>query len=97
MKSRILKRSIKINGHKSSVSLEDEFWNGLQEIASRENVPLVTLVGQICHAHNSCNLSSSIRVFVVNDLRARINQQQAQSAERPILHTHHRRPDQTRG
>ena len=55
MKSRNKKRSIKINGHKSSVSLEDEFWNGLQEIASRKNGPLATLVGQIYHAHNSSN------------------------------------------
>jgi predicted DNA-binding ribbon-helix-helix protein len=58
---------------------KNEFWDGLQKIASREKMPLATLVGQIYDAHNSSNLSSSIRVFVLNDLRARISQQQTQS------------------
>ena len=81
MKSRIIKRSIKIAGHKSSVSLEDEFWDGLQEIASREKMPLATLVGQIYDAHDSSNLSSSIRLFVLNDLRACLGLRQSQNGE----------------
>jgi len=81
VKSRIIKRSIKIAGHKSSVSLEDEFWDGLQEIASREKMPLATLVGQIYDAHDSSNLSSSIRLFVLNDLRACLGLRQSQNGE----------------
>jgi predicted DNA-binding ribbon-helix-helix protein len=73
MKTAVIKRSIVVDGHKTSVSLEDEFWNGLCELADRENVTLSTLVGQIDHDRTSCNLSSSIRVFVFNGLRTRNN------------------------
>ena len=45
--SPVIKRSIIRNGHKSSVSLEDQFWDGLREIAGRENVTVSALVGTI--------------------------------------------------
>lgn len=74
MKSPVIKRSIIRDGHKSSVSLEDQFWDGLQEIAGRENMTVSTLIGKIDQRRNSHNLSSAIRVYVLDDFRARIAQ-----------------------
>lgn len=67
--SSVIKRSIIRDGHKSSVSLEDEFWIGLREIAGRENMTVSALVGTIDHGSNRRNLSSAIRVFVLSYFR----------------------------
>jgi len=67
--SPVIKRSIIRNGHKSSVSLEDQFWDGLREIAGRENVTVSALIGTIDHGPNKRNLSSAIRVFVLDHYR----------------------------
>ncbi|HMF21976.1 MAG TPA: ribbon-helix-helix domain-containing protein [Pseudolabrys sp.] len=75
MRSQVIKRSIVRNGHKTSVSLENEFWDGLREIAAHENTTLAELVAQIDYARDNCNLSSSIRVFVFSHFRARLNSQ----------------------
>jgi predicted DNA-binding ribbon-helix-helix protein len=64
------KRSIVRNGQKTSVSLEKEFWEALREIASLQNTKLTTLVQQIDQGRNGGNLSSAIRVFVFNYVRA---------------------------
>ena len=66
MKTAVIKR----NGCKTSVSLENEFWEALREIAGRENIALSTLVEQINQHRNNINLSSAIRVFVFNHFRA---------------------------
>ena len=63
--SRITKRSITRNGHKSSVSLEDQFWDCLREIAKSKMLTVSKLVEEIDHHHKSDNLSSAIRVFVL--------------------------------
>lgn len=78
MKTAVIKRSIVVDGHKTSVSLENEFWDGLRELADRESVTLSTLVGQIDHGRTSCNLSSAIRVFVFNRLRTRMDTKETQ-------------------
>jgi predicted DNA-binding ribbon-helix-helix protein len=65
----VFKRSVFLHGHKTSFSLEDEFWNGLREIAEREKKSLRELVEQIDHEHTNNNLSSAIRVFVFNYFR----------------------------
>src|SRR5215470_6570320 len=67
--SSVVKRSIIRDGHKSSVSLEDQFWDGLREIAERERVTVSALVGTIDHGPNRRNLSSAIRVFVLDHFR----------------------------
>ena len=64
-KSRIIKRSITRNGHKSSVSLEDQFWDCLHEIAKSKMLTVSQLVDEIDHHRNTNNLSSTIRVFVL--------------------------------
>ena len=76
MQTAVIKRSIVLDGHKTSVSLENEFRHGLREIAGRENTPLSTLVGKIDRERNSCNLSSAIRVYVFNYFRAQIGIQE---------------------
>jgi predicted DNA-binding ribbon-helix-helix protein len=69
MKSPIVKRSIVIGGHKTSVSLEDAFWRGLKEIARAQRTTLSTVVGEIDKARHQANLSSAIRLFVLDRLR----------------------------
>jgi predicted DNA-binding ribbon-helix-helix protein len=69
MKSVVIKRSILINGRKTSVSLENEFWDALHEIAEHENVAISALVEKINEGRNNINLSSAIRVFVFNHYR----------------------------
>jgi predicted DNA-binding ribbon-helix-helix protein len=72
MKSAVVKRSIVIAGHKTSVSLEDEFWNGLKEIGREHKRTLANLVGDIDVRRLHTNLSSAIRLFVFGHFRAQI-------------------------
>ena len=70
MKSPVVKRSIVIAGHKTSVSLEDAFWKGLKEIASAGNMTLSDLVASIDGGRRQGNLSSAIRLFVLDHYRS---------------------------
>ena len=72
MKSPVIKRSIVIAGHKTSVSLEDAFWRGLKEIALSRHVTLSDLVATIDSERQLGNLSSAIRLFVLDHYKARI-------------------------
>jgi predicted DNA-binding ribbon-helix-helix protein len=69
MKSSVVKRSIVIDGHKTSVSLEDAFWSGLKEIAQAQQAPLSMVVGEIDQTRQQGNLSSAIRLFVLDHVR----------------------------
>ena len=70
MKSLVAKRSVVAAGHKTSdVSLEDAFWNSLKEIASGRNITLSDLVTAIDSERRQGNLSSAIRLFVLNFYR----------------------------
>jgi predicted DNA-binding ribbon-helix-helix protein len=69
MKSTVIKRSIVLDGHKTSVSLEDAFWTELKEIAHFEHVTLSKLVGGIDAMRKQSNLSSAIRLFVLERLQ----------------------------
>jgi predicted DNA-binding ribbon-helix-helix protein len=71
MKSSVLKRSIVIAGHKTSVSLEDAFWRGLKDIALTRRTAFSKLVAAINSERGNSNLSSAIRVFVLDHYRAR--------------------------
>ena len=66
MKSPVVKRSIVIAGHKTSVSLEDAFWRGLKDIAGDRDITLSDLVAEIDLDRRQGNLSSAIRLFVLN-------------------------------
>jgi predicted DNA-binding ribbon-helix-helix protein len=70
MKSPVVKRSIVIAGHKTSVSLEDAFWKGLKEIAGGRDLTLSDLVATIDSERRHGNLSSAIRLFVLDHYRA---------------------------
>jgi predicted DNA-binding ribbon-helix-helix protein len=70
MKSPVVKRSIVIAGHKTSVSLEDAFWTGLKEIATARGMTLSELVASIDTGRQHGNLSSAIRLFVLDHYRA---------------------------
>jgi predicted DNA-binding ribbon-helix-helix protein len=69
MKSTVIKRSIVLDGHKTSVSLEDAFWTELKEIAHLEHVTLSRLVSGIDATRKQSNLSSAIRIFVLEHLQ----------------------------
>jgi len=66
MKSSVIKRSIVLAGHKTSVSLEDAFWRGLKEIAGGRQITLSDLVSTIDSERQHGNLSSAIRLFVLD-------------------------------
>jgi predicted DNA-binding ribbon-helix-helix protein len=71
-KSLVLKRSIVVGGNKTSVSLEDEFWAALRKIAVRQHATLSDLVGSIDSQRQHGNLSSAVRLFVLNHYRQRV-------------------------
>lgn len=79
MKSPVIKRSIVIAGHKTSVSLEDAFWKGLKDIAGTRDMTLSELVAAIDTERRHGNLSSAIRLFVLDHYR---NQQSEERAGR---------------
>jgi predicted DNA-binding ribbon-helix-helix protein len=72
MKSPVVKRSIVIAGHKTSVSLEDAFWRGLKEIAGTRDLTLSDMVASIDTDRQHGNLSSAIRLFVLDYYRSQI-------------------------
>jgi predicted DNA-binding ribbon-helix-helix protein len=71
MSAGIVKRSVSIAGHRTSISLEQPFWEGLREIAEREAVSVQALIGRIDAERGEQNLSSAIRVFVFDKMRVR--------------------------
>lgn len=75
MSSPVVKRSIVIAGHKTSVSLEDAFWQGLKEIANGLELTLSDLVATIDTDRHGGNLSSAIRLFVLDYYRGRASAQ----------------------
>lgn len=70
MKSPVVKRSIVIAGHKTSVSLEDQFWEALKQIAGERKVTLSDVVQEVDQKRKQGNLSSAIRLFVLDYYRA---------------------------
>jgi predicted DNA-binding ribbon-helix-helix protein len=85
MKSSIVKHSTIVAGHKTSVSLEDAFWKGLKEIASERDMTLSELVGKISTERQQGNLSSAIRLFVLDFYRYQISEYEKRAGTREIL------------
>ena len=69
--SKVLKRSVVIRGHKTSISIEDEFWAGLKQIAGERELTLSALLKEIDERREYGNLSSAIRVHVLTYYRDR--------------------------
>ena len=71
--SPIGKRSIEIDGHRTSVSLEDAFWTALKKIAATRDVRTAELIATINKGRKHPNLSSAIRLFVLDHYREQAN------------------------
>ena len=84
MESPVVKRSIVIAGHKTSVSLEDAFWQGLKEIATERALTLSDLVATIDTDRHHGNLSSAIRLFVLDHYRSRAGDAPPREAARSV-------------
>jgi predicted DNA-binding ribbon-helix-helix protein len=69
--SPVVKHSITLVGHKTSITLENQFWEGLREIAGGENVAVSTLVERIDTYRTNDNLSSAIRLYVLDYFKTR--------------------------
>jgi predicted DNA-binding ribbon-helix-helix protein len=86
MKSPVVKRSIVIAGHKTSVSLEDAFWKGLKEIAGGRDMTLSEMVAAIDSERQHGNLSSAIRLYVLDFYRnGRTEQKDEREGSRDIM------------
>ena len=79
MKSSVAKRSIVINGHRTSISLESEFWNALRQIATEHDRAVSQLVSSIDTNRTSANLSSAIRLFVLGHYQRQLADRNDQS------------------
>ncbi len=74
MSSRPQKHSLTLRGHRTSVSLEDEFWAAFRAIASEDGRPINDLAAEIDEARGAdCGLASAIRLFVLRRLQSRLN------------------------
>ncbi len=71
MSGRPVKRSLTLKGHRTSVSLEDEFWQAFRDIAKSKNTPINALAAEIDVARDpDVGLASAIRVFILNWYRS---------------------------
>ncbi len=71
MSGRPVKRSLTLKGHRTSVSLEDEFWQAFRDIAKSKNTPINALAAEIDVARDpEVGLASAIRVFILNWYRS---------------------------
>ena len=74
METPVKKRSVSIAGHRTSISLEDEFWVELRRLCAADERPLAALVAEIdaerLRQPQAPGLSSALRVYVLNRLRA---------------------------
>lgn len=67
------KHSLTLRGHRTSVSLEDEFWNEFRSIADRDGRPINELAAQIDAGRGiDMGLAGAIRLFVFHDMKARL-------------------------
>jgi predicted DNA-binding ribbon-helix-helix protein len=88
MKSAIVKRSVVLAGHKTSISLEEPFWSGLKDIARRRKQKLSAVIGRIDAERNFSNLSSAVRLFVLNHYRESLERERAaQVSAAPALNS----------
>ena len=68
---RPVKRSFSLQGHRTSISLEQPFWEALKEAAAIEGISLAALVARIDESRNGCGLSGAVRIWVLDYVRRR--------------------------
>lgn len=66
-----MKRSFSLQGHRTSISLEEPFWDALREAAEREGVAIATLVARIDEARSGSGLSGAVRLWILDYFRRR--------------------------
>lgn len=66
---RPVKRSFSIRGHRTSISLEQPFWEALKSAAARERISLASLIARIDESRGAAGLSSAVRVWILEDAR----------------------------
>lgn len=81
-KSTVIKRSVVLNDHKTSVSLEEPFWIELKSIAAGRKVPLGRLISMIDANRGYSNLSSALRLFVLKHHRDAVEHKQLPTTTR---------------
>jgi predicted DNA-binding ribbon-helix-helix protein len=91
LKSTIVKRSVVVNGHKTSVSLEDEYWRALKVIAGTRLMGLSDIITKIDGQRERANLSSAIRLFVLDYYRSRAADTEAVNGVDELMSTHRSR------
>ena len=69
MKSQVIKRAVVIDGHKTSISLEDAFWSNLKAVAQTQGATVAQTVTTINETRKQGNLSSAVRLFVLDCVR----------------------------
>lgn len=75
MSGRPVKHSVTLKGHRTSISLEDEFWQALRDIAAKKSMPINVLVAEIdVDRGDSMGLASAIRLYVLRTLKARLTE-----------------------
>jgi predicted DNA-binding ribbon-helix-helix protein len=91
MKSPVVKRSVVVAGHKTSVSLEDAFWESLKKIAVQRQKNLSELVAAIDSERQHGNLSSAIRLFVLDFYRTQLSESEVRhnGAHQMTAHSTH--------
>lgn len=67
----MLKRSMTIAGHRTSIALEPEFWSALEALAGRRGLSVANLIAAIDRERETPNLSSALRVAILRDAEAR--------------------------
>ena len=85
MRSQIVKRSFVIAGQKKSISLEEAVWRSLKEIATNRDVTLLDLLTNIASTEDQRNLSSAIRLFVLNFYREQLELQHIQRVVQAVF------------
>ncbi|MCW2315398.1 Predicted DNA-binding protein, contains Ribbon-helix-helix (RHH) domain [Rhodoblastus acidophilus] len=69
---KLRKRSLVIAGHRTSISLEDDFWDALREMAGDRGLSLPALVVEVDSARGGANLSSALRVAILRHYREKL-------------------------
>jgi predicted DNA-binding ribbon-helix-helix protein len=85
MYSRSAKRSVIVGGVRTSISLEEAFWQRLKEIAGRRKVPVSVIVHEIAGLGRDTNLSSAIRTFILQDVDRQLDDCRRQLAPSPAV------------
>lgn len=80
LSSKLRKRSINIHGHATSYTLEDPFFDFLRKISEERGMPLAALVGEVDDRRDrAVNLSSALRLFVLDNVLTRLNESTGQN------------------